>query len=68
MISVIIDTGADNCATAAFTIGSSMTATTRNWEIKATQYACGDVNAGDCQTYEYIEEKELVRNAEISRS
>ena len=40
-----MDVGSDGCVSANFNFKMS-TQATRNWEMKATQYECGDVNAG----------------------
>ena len=42
---VILDPGSDGCVLASFLLGSSTLG--RNWDIKVTQYTCGDTEGGE---------------------
>ena len=42
---MVLDASANQCQTSAFQISPS-TSTTRQWDIKVTQYACGDEDKG----------------------
>lgn len=50
---MIVDVTYPYCQEALFQIGPA-TATSRNWDILVTQYACGDTNAGPDGCLQYF--------------
>ena len=49
---MILD-ASDQCNTALFTLGGTGS-TSRSWEIKVTQYECGDENGGPDGCLQYF--------------
>lgn len=52
---MILDVSNDNCQTANFGIATTATSTTRQWDIRVTQYTCGEEdNAGPPGCLQYL--------------